>query len=65
MYLRYTHPSACGYDINKAYSLGELKKDLSMDMIKLLFTPIDGTWEKAIPKKTSKFEKFEDVGGEI
>jgi len=41
--LKYNHPSAMKYDVNKTYELDELKKELDLEMIKVLFAPIG--WE--------------------
>jgi len=44
-YLKYTHPAAMKYDLKKLYELDELKEELDLDMIKVLFSPIDWDFE--------------------
>ena len=52
MKLKYTHPSATHFNLNKVYTLDELKKEISLDMIKILFSPVDGSeWTEEKPKK--------------
>lgn len=54
MKLKYIHPSACGYDINKLYTLGGLEKELTIDKIKILFSPINSSWDEIEKKKNKK-----------
>jgi len=44
--LRYTHPAAYIFDVDKVYTLDELKDQYQqpMEMIKVLFTPINFQW---------------------
>jgi len=51
--LKYTHPALSKYDITKAYTLQELQSELSDEMIKVMFSPINFEWEekKEISKK--------------
>jgi hypothetical protein len=56
-FLKYTHPAAMKYEINKSYSLDELKLELSDDMIKVLFIPINFKWEDFEPKIEVKKEQ--------
>jgi len=49
--LKYNHPSAMKYDVNKTYELDELKKELDLEMIKVLFVPIGWEWEDLEKKK--------------
>jgi hypothetical protein len=44
MLLKYTHPADMGYNVKIPYELDEVKQKLSIDMIKVLFTPIDFKW---------------------
>jgi hypothetical protein len=53
-YLKYNHPSAMKYSISQTYNLEELKKELSLDKIKVLFEPIDFEWTDLEPKKHNK-----------
>ena len=41
--LKYNHPSAMKYNVNKTYELDELKKELDLKMIHDFFEPIG--WE--------------------
>lgn len=45
MFLKYTHPAAMKYETNKSYTLEELQEELSDEMIKVLFAPVDFCWE--------------------
>jgi hypothetical protein len=51
--LKYIHPSVSKYDITKTYTLQELQSELSDEMIKVMFSPINFEWEekKEISKK--------------
>jgi len=49
-YLKYNHPSAMKYDVNKTYELEELKKELDLEMIKILFDPIGWNWGDLVEK---------------
>ena len=49
-YLKYNHPSAMKYDVNKTYELDELNKELVLEMIKVLFVPIGWAWEDLVEK---------------
>ena len=48
--LKYNHPSAMKYDVNKTYELDELKKELDFEMIQVLFEPVDWEWEDLVEK---------------
>jgi len=48
--LKYNHPSAMKYDVNKTYELEELKKELDLEMIKILFDPIGWNWGDLVEK---------------
>ena len=52
--LKYTHPSLNKYDVNMTYLYDDLIKEMSEDMIRILFTPIDFEWEekKEVSKKS-------------
>ena len=50
--LRYTHVAAMGYALDRFYELEELKKELDMDTIKVVFTPFNFEWE--VPKTIAK-----------
>lgn len=39
--LKYSHPSASKYNVNAVYILEELQKELSLEMIKVMFTPLN------------------------
>ena len=54
--LKYNHPSAMKYDVNKTYELDELKKELDLEMIKILFEPVGWDWEDLIEKKVNKVD---------
>jgi len=45
--LQYTSPAAYIFETDKTYSLDVLENEyhLSMDMIKVLFTPVNFTWD--------------------
>jgi len=49
--LKYNHPSAMKYDVNKTYELDELKKELDLEMIQVLFEPVGWEWEDLEKKK--------------
>ena len=55
-YLKYNHPSAMKYDVNKTYELDELKKELDLEMIQVLFVPIGWDWKELEEKKIKKVE---------
>ncbi|MDD4779008.1 MAG: hypothetical protein PHT02_00195 [Tissierellia bacterium] len=57
-YLKYNHPASMKYNINQVYELEELKKELSIEMIKVLFEPIDFKFEDLESKK--KVQKIEE-----
>ena len=53
--LKYNHPSAMGYSVTKTYELEELKKELDLEMIQVLFVPVGNwKWEDLIEKKSNK-----------
>ena len=53
--LKYIHPSACGYSSDTTYNLDELlKSEMSVDKIKVLFSPIGWKWNDLEKKKASK-----------
>ena len=54
--LKYNHPSAMKYDVNKTYELDELKKELDLEMIQVLFVPIGWDWKELEEKKIKKVE---------
>jgi len=62
-YLKYIHPAAMKYDLKKSYELDELKKELDLDMIKVLFIPVNFKWDDLeIKNKSIKIEeKKEDL----
>jgi hypothetical protein len=67
MKLKYSHPAITKFDLNKFYSLNELKQQLSLEQIKMFFTPIDFTWEQLEnPKKKRETIEFgnEEIIGE-
>jgi hypothetical protein len=53
-YLKYSHPSAMKYKISQTYELEELKQELSLEMIKVLFEPANFEWTDLEPKKHIK-----------
>lgn len=53
-YLKYNHPSATKYDKNKTYELEELKKELDLKAIQVLFVPIGWKFEELVEKKAKK-----------
>ena len=56
--LKYNHPSASKYSLNKTYELEELKKELSLEMIKILFQPVNFEWKDTeVKKKVQKLEE--------
>lgn len=55
--LKYNHPASMGYDTKKVYNLEDLKKDLSLDKIKILFTPIG--WKFEDLEKRTKVKKLD------
>lgn len=55
-YLKYTHPASMKYSVSKAYELEELKKELGLEMIQVLFTPINFKWQDLTEKKSKKVE---------
>lgn len=58
--LKYSHPAASTYSLTKTYTLEELQQDgLDLDRIKILFKPVNFTWEK--PKAEPKPVKGEVV----
>jgi hypothetical protein len=59
-YLKYTHPASMGYDLNKSYKLEDLKKELELEVIQVLFTPINFQWEKASYNKKIKQENIQE-----
>jgi len=52
--LKYNHPSAMKYDVNKTYELEKLKKELDLEMIKVLFEPVGWEWEDLEEKKAKE-----------
>jgi hypothetical protein len=57
-HLKYTHPAAMKYSVNQVYELEMLKKELSLEMIKVLFEPIDFEWKDLeVKKKNQKSEE--------
>lgn len=53
-YLKYNHPAAMKYDIKKTYELEELKKELDLETIQVLFMPIGWKFEDLVEKKIKK-----------
>jgi len=62
--LKYTHPAKSKFDLNKAYSLAELEKEMDVEKIKILFTPIDFEWKKKRPTKEVEEIKLDILDGE-
>ena len=55
--LKYNHPAKTKYNLDKLYTLDELKEELNMGQIKVLFTPINFDFDELdIKKKISKAE---------
>lgn len=59
--LKYTHPASCGYSAKKIYSLDELKDELDINMIKILFEPVDFTWDELESENDTKTEYSNEV----
>ncbi|MFA7204598.1 MAG: hypothetical protein WC188_12925 [Candidatus Caldatribacteriota bacterium] len=58
--LKYIHPASMKYSVTDAYDLEELKKELSIEMIKILFTPIGNwSWQDLETKKKSTKQNTE------
>jgi hypothetical protein len=56
--LKYNHPSATKYSLNKTYELEELKRELSLEKIKILFQPVNFEWKDLeVKKKVQKLEE--------
>jgi hypothetical protein len=56
--LKYNHASATKYSLNKTYELEELKKELSLEKIKILFQPINFEWKDLeVKKKVQKVQE--------
>lgn len=60
--LKYMHPSATQYDPRVTYSLEDLKKELPLKRIKLLFEPINFDFDEddETDKKGKKNDKIID-----
>lgn len=43
--IKYTHPSNSGFEANKVYDLDEVLKTTSIELVKILFEPIDFLFE--------------------
>ena len=60
--LKYSHAAAMGYALDRFYELEELKKDLDLDTIKVVFTPFNFEWDvtkpvvKEVPNPNKKTE---------
>lgn len=52
--LKYNHPAAMGYDLTKTYDLDDLKKVWSLEMIKIIFEPVNFEWMELEHKDTAK-----------
>ena len=53
--LKYSHPAVTNkYDLNKSYALDELQKELELEMIKVLFQPVNFEWKDLEVKKHNK-----------
>ena len=59
--LKYNHPSAMKYDVNKTYELEELKKELDLEMIKFLFDPIGWNWGDLEEKLVNKVDVSKQI----
>lgn len=59
--LKYIHPALTKYDSKKSYELQELQKELSDEMIKMMFMPLNFEWEKQIEIIEEKSEKIVDT----
>lgn len=44
-YIEYTHPSAREYQVDIAYEYDEVAKDMSLEDIKVFFSPIGFEWK--------------------
>lgn len=56
--LKYTHPSANNYSITEVYGLEDLQQELDLEMIKVLFSPVNFEWSDLENKK--KVNKVEE-----
>lgn len=56
-HLKYTHPAANEYSTTRLYRLDNLLKELDIKMIKVLFTPVDFTWDDLENKPKQKSNK--------
>jgi hypothetical protein len=54
--LKYTHPAATKWEVNKVYNLEELKSELSDEMIKVLFEPVNFQWQDLEVKNTKNIK---------
>lgn len=65
MKVKYSHAAypPQGVEVGKVYDVKELKDlGLSMEQIKMLFSPLSGEWE--VPKLTKKTEELKADKGE-
>ena len=53
--LKYTHAAAMGYMSDTLYDLEDIKKELPLDTIKIVFTPVNFEWE--VPKEIKAEKK--------
>lgn len=60
--LKYNYPARTKYDIKKSYELQQLQKELSDEMIKMMFAPLNFEWEKQVEIVEEKSEEIVDKG---
>lgn len=60
--LKYTHAAAMGYMSDTLYDLEDIKKELPLDTIKIVFTPVNFEWEA--PKSLKKTEEPKETKSE-
>lgn len=58
--LKYTHPAVMKYNVDKTYTLDELQSELSIEMIQILFEPVNFIWSDLEPQKQSKQEEISE-----
>jgi hypothetical protein len=62
MHLVYTSPAAGKYETDRAYSLDELKEELSIELIKEWFIPVNGqSWEDLEAEPVAKKSKPKEI----
>lgn len=58
--VKYIHPASNKFVANFTYDFDELVKDIGIEMVKIMFEPIDFKWEDLeIRKPKQKFVKEE------